>query len=43
MQTDALACGAEALRRERFVEPVRARREDALVEGVGDAPGGEDL
>lgn len=40
MQTDALACGAEALRRERLVEHVRARGLDALVQRVGDAPGG---
>ena len=43
MQTDALAGGAEPLRRERFVEPVLARGLDAFVERVGDAPEGERL
>ena len=41
MQTDALACGAEPLRWEGFVEPVLARGLNAFVDRVGDAPDGE--
>ena len=43
MQTDAVACGAEPLRWEGFVEPVLARGLDAFVERVGDAPDRERL